>query len=718
MQRYQLLIWTVLFGFYSCLSFGYEFCEERVSERCIEGGETRVVDGFEVYRACWKYQTDYECYSEAVSNNCSDVESAYPRSEVREVFEMSPGNKLVSWSESKAVPFECNFDDSFGCSSWYVTEDGFDAKTCYQEDKETCEEDGCKVFTQECTQFVNGICSQELVRYSCAGDETCSGDVGLAVKDEDGSSFDKAVAAANIADLIASEGMIDEETGELRLFEGKQSGCKYVSNEWKKAVGVTGTAASVLAIIYGGWGGALATAPVSTYTAAVLSGKMDCCDSNPDNVDVNGSLTYCSEDNIDLAIARMTKRSVELGGKRKVGCFCSDLTGLLVQLPLESGTGSISDCDELCGNPYIGYLAVDEPMDWKREYCVFDSMLGRIIQEEGRKQIEEILNSPQSTDRESLALTSEYFSENAGWSDVISVADNQVSYWVWDSECTTEDGMAEFLKGELSCPMSPSVYMAACSDSVGCDDLPSSPFVFDTKWSIKNVRANDPNSTFTVNEYLQVRGECFSDNSCNWKVIGWPGGLGSSVVQKSNLVWQKKFPMEGSDDTSWEIFKGGTNSLLIQMLTTIDQDADPVAPTIRVSRPGTNAWEEFELDDPIEDPDFFVNLSDGSKMYISGSCGRHLCEYEVGTTVSLSLKPWYEDIDKGREDYCLLNVPFVGCVDEKKVNRPDDRVGYCEGFTLDEFLALDLSQMDLSEYTEHLSERAKAALMELISEDE
>jgi hypothetical protein len=718
MQRYQLLIFGVLLGLYSCLSSGYEFCEERVAERCIEGAETRVVDGFDVYRSCWKYQTDYECYSEPVTNDCSDEESAYLRAELREIFEMSPGNELVSWSESKAVPFDCEFDESFGCSNWYVTEDGFDAKTCYVGEKKTCEEEGCKVFTQECTQFSNGICSQELVSYSCAGDETCSGDVGLAVRDENGGSFDKAVAAANIADLVASEGIIDEETGELRLFEGKQRGCKYISQEWEKAVGFTGTAASVLATIYGGWGGALATAPVSTYTAAVLSGKMDCCDNDPDEIDVNGSLTYCSEDNVELAIARMTKRTVELGGKRKVGCFCSDFTGLLVQIPLESGSGSISDCDELCGNPYRALLGVDEPMDWKKEYCVFDSMLGRIIQEEGRQQIEEILNSTQSTDRESFTLSSNYYDEEAGWSDVISVAGNDVSYWVWDSACNSEEGRGRFLKGELSCPMAPSLYMAACSNEDGCGDLPIAPFLSESGWSIKNVRANDPSNTFTVSKYLQVRGECYLDNTCDWTVIGWPGGLGSSIVQRTNLVWQRKFPTEGGTGTSWDVFKGGTNSLLIEMLTTIDQTDEPVEPKIRVSRPGTGVWEEFELESPIEDPDFFVTLSDMSKLYISGSCGRYLCEYEVGTTVSLALKPWYENIDKGREEYCLQRLPFVGCVDEKRVNRPDDRKGYCEGFTLDEFLTLDLSRMDLSEYTDHLSERAKAALMELISEDE
>ncbi len=46
------------------------------AQRCIEPGETRVINGVAVYKDCWRYERDYACASSGVSNSCQTLEAA------------------------------------------------------------------------------------------------------------------------------------------------------------------------------------------------------------------------------------------------------------------------------------------------------------------------------------------------------------------------------------------------------------------------------------------------------------------------------------------------------------------------------------------------------------------------------------------------------------------------------------------------------------------
>ncbi len=62
-MKYLLLI-MILF-----LNSNAFACKE-VSNVCVEGAATRTVNGKQVYRDCWKYETDYECYGEDYKDHC------------------------------------------------------------------------------------------------------------------------------------------------------------------------------------------------------------------------------------------------------------------------------------------------------------------------------------------------------------------------------------------------------------------------------------------------------------------------------------------------------------------------------------------------------------------------------------------------------------------------------------------------------------------------
>lgn len=44
-------------------------------ERCIEGPETRVINGLAVYRDCWKREKDYVCASTALTSDCAELQN-------------------------------------------------------------------------------------------------------------------------------------------------------------------------------------------------------------------------------------------------------------------------------------------------------------------------------------------------------------------------------------------------------------------------------------------------------------------------------------------------------------------------------------------------------------------------------------------------------------------------------------------------------------------
>ena len=52
----------------------YETCS-LVSQTCVEGAGSRVIDGISIYRDCWKTQNNYNCLTTATINKCDELQS-------------------------------------------------------------------------------------------------------------------------------------------------------------------------------------------------------------------------------------------------------------------------------------------------------------------------------------------------------------------------------------------------------------------------------------------------------------------------------------------------------------------------------------------------------------------------------------------------------------------------------------------------------------------
>jgi conjugal transfer mating pair stabilization protein TraN len=48
---------------------------EKTSSTCVEGAETRKINGYDVYKTCWKYEENYSCKNSSYINNCTNIPS-------------------------------------------------------------------------------------------------------------------------------------------------------------------------------------------------------------------------------------------------------------------------------------------------------------------------------------------------------------------------------------------------------------------------------------------------------------------------------------------------------------------------------------------------------------------------------------------------------------------------------------------------------------------
>lgn len=77
-----------------------------VKETCLQGPETRIIDGARVYRDCWQYETVTECSGDGTVNNCAPLESK------------SDCTQRNSECLKASKPGECELQqDSYACES-------------------------------------------------------------------------------------------------------------------------------------------------------------------------------------------------------------------------------------------------------------------------------------------------------------------------------------------------------------------------------------------------------------------------------------------------------------------------------------------------------------------------------------------------------------------------------------------------------------------------
>lgn len=229
---------------------------------CIEGAETRVINGLPVYKDCWKYKEEFACLSGNEVSTCDSINTE-------------------TCSVSKR---ECLLTDSAGtCTSEVVTY-------------------SCKHKTSDSTVM---HCGDQMF---CMGSDCY--DASYTPNNELG------LAAAYLGTALKSGGDVDS-INDIDIFSGSKSTCT--------------------------------TYPLNT---------VDCCD---DSGWANGSLSGCSNDDKKLIEERKNKLT------HYVGTYCSK------KLPI------VKTC-----------------VEYKQSYCTYGSMLARLFQEGARPQLKMGWGSPEN----------------------------------------------------------------------------------------------------------------------------------------------------------------------------------------------------------------------------------------------------------------------------------------------------------------------------------
>ncbi|QHS08992.1 conjugal transfer protein TraN [Sinimarinibacterium sp. NLF-5-8] len=365
-----------------------------------------------------------------------------------------------------------------------------------------------------------------------------------------------------------------------------------------------------------------------------------------------------------------------------------------------------------------------------RNYCVFDSILAKIIQVEGRKQLAELATGPNFT-TQARDLDLDYYESQEGaggrWAGPVELNGNQFWHWQWSRQCKPENRGALTYDQMIQCPMaSGEMRWAVCSGGTSTngtirDDQPheddASPrgrgvnaASTNTKCTIPtftppklvtsevNISAhmsqNDNGETFALTRYLVLKPRspqaCETDRDsdnpkCRYTASGLTSGAG---IITSKLNWTLFV-----EDAGWEKW----TTLGFQWLF-----AGRSVPVAQSPKFGTNIPQTVEIryaptengvdpTGPIETLTLPVNISPatpylipGTGITIFGGCQGpyYLCKYQVFAPAQITARPF--------------GNPGCGGGDPAN-NFPD-----CGGLTMAEFSHLDMSRIDLSEWLESL----------------
>lgn len=155
---------------------------KKAADKCVDGSATKRIDGYEVHRDCWQYESTYECTEGNSQDNCSALRESG-------CFEVS--NKCKTYHKEKCIDLDKKFK-------------------CYRDEKYYREEERSRV-----------VDSDEQIEYACEGEiphlDGAYADKSYKKNDEMMSSI------SQLSILSEMQGQIKDEFD--KLFKGTSDKC-------------------------------------------------------------------------------------------------------------------------------------------------------------------------------------------------------------------------------------------------------------------------------------------------------------------------------------------------------------------------------------------------------------------------------------------------------------------------------------------------------------
>lgn len=332
---------------------------------CLEGAETRTINGKPIHKECWKWEKQYTCISDSYDDYCEPLETICTETKSECLSQLGDGTCVI---EQKT--FDC--DDLQPNNSGVIHIDT--ERTIIKDELEdlTCEGDtgpNCVLESRTCTQgpetrMINGLpiykdCWHYQNEYTCLSDSTVStcdeidGNACTIAKESCLLTADDGSCTSTVKEYECTFKYNDKTVmncGEQIFCLGDD--CYDTGYEPNNDFGV---AAAYLGVVTSAGKDVADAQDIDIFTgfkstcAQYPLNTSDCCS---DDGWANGSVTGCSNDDKALIQQRASKLT------HYVGTYCSK------KLPV------VKTC-----------------IQYKQSYCTYTGMLARIIQEGGRAQL-------------------------------------------------------------------------------------------------------------------------------------------------------------------------------------------------------------------------------------------------------------------------------------------------------------------------------------------
>jgi hypothetical protein len=309
----------------------------------------------------------------------------------------------------------------------------------------------------------------------------------------------------------------------------------------------------------------------------------------------------------------------------------------------------------------------------KREYyCAFDSLLARIIQEQGREQLKKIAQGQIPGGTTTVAFP---YAEGSGRWNTKSVAGYTVKVKTHKEECNTQTS----------------------SDSAECPDgLQTQLQISGNGESIQRSLTVMESETLALSrnlmimpgrygQYCELDMDSADFGQCELKVKAWGSSSGQITAPVAiNASRYNNGPqwgplVYGGDDWEFQLWQTAFSNAPIA-------DDQPV--TIRWRHGASATWQSVSLPSPLSPED--GRKINGAPVY--GQCRSGECQYTVRIPLDGVIKPWVASYSERQH----------GCEQRYSLD--------CSGFSIGEFQMLDISKMDLSEFEASITDKVKEDL--------
>lgn len=507
-------------------------------------------------------------------------------------------------------------------------------------------EPSCSLVDVECSESDGSLCTKKTQTWSCTENRTDCVEWDSTCAQANSLDFDRTntnennigefIAQASIAKMMQENTTI--EAGEIRIFGGLDRQCRKIDiGNVRAMIAAALTIASLTGYME----------PMAAFWMGMLALGLDfdCC-----KVDNTASASGGGMSAPVCGVDEDCDHGYDQGILEMLFCTSSEQE-------LAKARGSkhvVGSLGKFCSVEVLGFC-----LEYKYGYCEFDNLFSRIVQEQGREQIEQaLLLGPPSSETTSVSFDYYTPTPGGGW-NLFTLNGNNIAFWSWDATCENYDvasNPADHVDGYLPplCPLSDEIHIASCEGST-CFSLPITPYDLsgsDYQTTLVNAYVTE---SLAINRKTYVSGSCAVDANCNYTLHAYPAGGGAQTSIGYDLSWvtntytpgwsQFEHDMGGNTVIPYE-YEGGTSAL-----TEVDIKINGTVYSVPKDTGG-------------------VEVSVGPLSFI-GSCSDQFysCSYRVYDTVLLDLIPW-------------------GTGEEPN----------CRGFTVEEVEALDFGAMDLSEW--------------------